>query len=1273
MNRFRTKKRAKDDTSSTPRASQESESPAPFRLFGKGKKSQEEEPKKELDLENALPSSDDFRTSLLMTGLSARFSMLREQDDPNTKIGKASDDSVLFPKRASRMDFGFGAGASGLSDIAEVESIRKEAPFARMDRMDSFHSSDGNSVSGSIMDRSKPGEGNNLFGGRQKIYKIASGSASTKNVDGGGMSHRALYDDDVAMSSFQKWRQTEKAKMSFDDDQDLVQSTSSLDLARAESPPPAGYNRNRETNSTTSSTPSLGRNSTAATSVMSQPTSSTKDWQSSSTAPSSAAGTPLLERSMTRTKRLYETGLNNELQEQQSSALSRMDTLSRQRGFGSRTPDLQSGPSPTTGLFADRFGERRILAKGSAPNLRSASPPTAASPIQPMDLGIRNQDLRPSFGGAPPLSPPISEGEEHSILPNDRGKATAMGMFQKPLHSYDDTRYAQRQLQLQQGRETPTNRFRTESNASQTTGRSRSSSSAQRQPIERPEPAVQVEPTLEEEDAASIYYNEKEEEAQLSPMVTRRPADRDHPAFRDPAIPTPLSLSGRESVEPSPVSDQPFPSAPADQIGGPQDSPTLPSSAGLSGMVRAHLRTDSNTSSIYGSAPQTSTFASRFPLDPYDPSSLADLGVTANPWEVQSPDWQSPTIPMFNEQATKEIKETKEAPAPTSAPPPSSALPPAPTSAPVKVPRENPPTAPSERHTGSSTEMEKEHDEFANQLADAQRRVRERLTSYVESDRESRSLSRSLSPHSFERTREPSLPRPNPLGILRSKTSRGSLADRPNRENSQHAKAIKMLGLATSTISSAPSPNKTSFEENERQSLGKEERERPEIARAETAPAQPQQEQPKEDDSMHAGLRAFRQARKQLLEAQRSPTSGTMPILPGALGGSTIGAMVGPPASRTAPSRDRTPGTRSPSRERRPPPVTYQRTPSEEPQPGAGPGRGGSRPPSRTERDRSGSEASNGERAQRPARLRTVSSPYEDRQAGLSPNGPPPSRPLMPSPGLPGTNIRRSPHMPPQPYPGAATAPKALDRSSSQGNFAVQYRRRGPDSGQPSPVSPMAPMPSPQIPVSQSTPTFSPPPRRPTAPPLPSPAAENAPVTRLDESMKRVVKKKDISEPTFVSSTSRVPTVALPETSESRSRTGSRSRSGSILGAAASTPNLHAHANINPPPVPPINPKRRNMIGSIIGRRGEEDMGASSPHLPLAPPPPMASDPNGDGNSAFSISDDEDAQGGQRRRLRKTISEANGMNMRARMNRGNSPPTAIPGGVNNSSMPGGMI
>ena len=78
--------------------------------------------KVELDLSAALPAAADFRTSLIMNSLSQRFSMLKEQDDPHSKMGKAMDDSVLAPRRQSRlMDFGYTPGRD-LHDIAEVSS-----------------------------------------------------------------------------------------------------------------------------------------------------------------------------------------------------------------------------------------------------------------------------------------------------------------------------------------------------------------------------------------------------------------------------------------------------------------------------------------------------------------------------------------------------------------------------------------------------------------------------------------------------------------------------------------------------------------------------------------------------------------------------------------------------------------------------------------------------------------------------------------------------------------------------------------------------------------------------------------------------------------------------------------------------------------------------------------------------------------------------------------------------------------------------------------------
>ncbi|KAI1098166.1 hypothetical protein F4804DRAFT_136281 [Jackrogersella minutella] len=1099
MNRFRTKKKVKEEIS-TPRPSQDSESSMPFRPFRKGKKIQEPE-KVEIDLSTALPSTDDFRTSLLMTGLSARFSMLREQDDPNTKIGKASDDSVLFPKRQSRLDYG---GFRGLGDIAEVESIKAAAPFARQE---SYHSDDADSfTASSVMGRSKPTEGNNLFGGRQKIYKIPVGTNQSK-APGGGMGGRALYDDDVALSAFQKWRQAERERKSSEEEREGDERRNwgemEIDTQRADSPNLSSYNKKRETSSTTSSVPSQARNSTAATSVTSsQRAPSLKDWQPSTTT------APSVERTVTRTRRLYESGLNNDIHEQQSSALFRIDTLSRQRTFGTLTPDLaQNSPSPTTIGFTDRVvGERKILAKSSAPNLRSMSPPTTASSAGTPDLGVRvpsATELRSNFGGAPPLSPPISETEENSMLsihPNDLGKATALGVFQKPSQPYDESKYAQRQLQRQQGRGTPTEKSRDEPATASINNGSSSSLSQKTKSESRAN-------TSSNEELSTSFLadpNDSDCSPSVSPrpvpspqVFLRRPSDREHPAFRDSSIPTPFSLDSKSSDEPSPIAENSSSLSPDPRGLSPADSPTLGPApgSGLSGMVRQHLRGDSNASSIYGAVPATSGLESRFPADPEASQDFHDLGGATNPWDLSDNGrgWSldlDVNEPMMDIQSrSSNVPDTED------------------------LPETSPKTIPGKRD---------DRDEFASQLADGARRVRERLTTYVETD------SRSTSPHglgdSMESTRDqqPSL-RQNGLGLLRPKSSRGSLIDR-SRDASQ-SKAMKMLGLGTSNSSQmASSSREPSREEQGRGQKSFDYSESEDKANG--------------TEESHAGLRAFRQARRELqkmkeLETQTRHQQQEEPVL-------DVNSV------RSTPSRERQSGRQSPERERKPPPVFYQQRSASQESSTQGHQGFGYREQPRSERDRSGSDSSNndGRSGSRQRRPMNNASSRGNLQVGSNGTA---TRPPMRSPGLPGTDIKRSPIMPPQPYPGSTQAKQS---STSNGNLHV-LTSRVYDSSQNSPISPM-PSPFSRNPSSPVTLPSSP---RPSG----SPSRNHGHAgSHLNDTTRRRIKTKDISDPTFVMSTSRVPTVALPEAVQNRSRSNSRTA----------------------PPLPPINPRRRQEFSS---------------------------------------------------------------------------------------------
>ncbi|MCJ1277615.1 hypothetical protein MMC21_005429 [Puttea exsequens] len=484
MNRFRSRKKSDGDSSTaTSRNNSRSTSrrasiddgdvpPLPSlpsfasKTFRR-KKQASPPPKPEVDLTTALPPSDDFRTSLLMPNLSARFSMLREQDDPASKIGKANDDSVLFPKRASRLDL---FNRQGLSDIAEVDSLRGSIrpPFAsaRADSYGSGYETD----EGSIMSRAKPGEGNTMFGGRQKIYKIPVGGAgSVKNFNGEegdlpagvNMGGKALYEEDTAPSAFQRLREQERQER---ERAGLDHSRSSHDQDRSGSPPLAKYNRNRETSSSTNSGPSQPRTSTAATSVASQ-RSAYETINGTNTQPSSAGS----DRTGPKVRRMYGQGLDQHMYEQQSSALHRLASLQGQRAGSSGTPrDLIASRrlSRSASNLQDRYQRQGPLIASN--NFRSASPAPSNTPpkMQHFDLGFNedhtsNIHADSGYGRSPPISPPMSptaNGSDPlvaSLEPNDLGKATASGAFNKPKVKYSEQQYLQRQLQLQEGRGTP--------------------------------------------------------------------------------------------------------------------------------------------------------------------------------------------------------------------------------------------------------------------------------------------------------------------------------------------------------------------------------------------------------------------------------------------------------------------------------------------------------------------------------------------------------------------------------------------------------------------------------------------------------------------------------------------------------------------------------------------------------------------------------------------------------------------------------------------------
>ena len=624
--------------------------------------------------------------------------MLRDQDDPTTKMGKASDDSVLFPKRASRMDL---FNHNGLTDIAEVDSPRGSLrpPFAF--RNESYSTDGGYGTDeehlkgGSIMTRARQGEGNTMFGGRQKIYKIAvddsnvrrNGDENEGPARSRGMGGKFLYESDIATSQFQRMRQQEKEEQERAAEE-RPSPRSSKEDERSGSPPSSRYNRNRETTSSTTSGPSQSRTSTAATSVASQRSVYGGQVNANGSATSMTSPTPGthalsgIDRSLPKNKKLYGHGLDQHMHEQQYSAMHRLESLHRQRA-NEAPPNRRLQPSRSATNLQHRYQRNAPLYPSN--NFIAASPPPSATPprMGEFDLGLNGDASSSSlekndsgYGRSPPLSPPMSPIENpafvSSLEPNDIGKATASGAFNKPSRQYNEQQYLQRQLQLHQGRETPPLVRPFSPNApsidENTTGRSRNDSvnsarsasgslwrqqepynhdstlnvvregpdRSPKKPNETRQPAINTSffSGFSSSEVSLETDNEPDSDSpitgpayqSLSQVVVRAPTN---PGSRDPEgnsyHPTrlgPLPNSITEETASETLSQRTITHSHQSSISKPRsthfdaDSPTLgPTTGGngLNGLVRAHLRNDSGHSSIYPE--QSPGLLSKFPND----------------------------------------------------------------------------------------------------------------------------------------------------------------------------------------------------------------------------------------------------------------------------------------------------------------------------------------------------------------------------------------------------------------------------------------------------------------------------------------------------------------------------------------------------------------------------------------------------------------------------------------------------------------------------------
>ena len=321
------------------------------------------------------------------------------------------------------------------------------------------------------------------------------------------------------------------------------------------------------------------------------------------------------------------------------------------------------------------------------------------------------------------------------------------------------------------------------------------------------------------------------------------------------------------------------------------------------------------------------------------------------------------------------------------------------------------------------------------------------------------------------------------------------------------------------------------------------------------------------------------------------------------------------------------PRHQTPSRERKPPPVAYAHRNGNhrESQGSVDTNLSGSRPASRQSRERSGSDASQRSKSRNGRYRDDMAKPMTDGRpsASLGPHGefqPPTARPMPQSPHANGM----APHASPMPSPVMGMEPRSRSRSNSRSTPVGYFEPHKPRPIQTGEAMDPALSPRPLMTTfsGSSTPTL----------PQPSPVSPvaNTPTTQGSQGQgtvpthrKRSINKSDISEPRFLSSTSRVTTVNLP--------TGASLQNG-----------------VEAPPIPPVNPKRKTRAVFGFGRK--DDSGEYPAHPAMTPT---------EDRTTFS-DDGNSKQKPPRRKLRKTSSEGGNLSAKARQAIFAAPSPAMP-------------
>ncbi|KAF3309693.1 hypothetical protein TWF173_010673 [Orbilia oligospora] len=643
MHRLLTKKHRDDDQ---PKAQNK------LRSFKRNKSQPPPASRPQVDLTQALPPTDDFRISLMMPNLEKRFSVLREGEDQEDVCASGMGSGVLASGTLFKddKDGEFAKPTiAGLTDITEVASIRSgsraEGSFdlpGRAAQKEDF--------SGGIMDRPRQGEGNVLFGGRQKVFRVNTVAAGSDDVEDsplspigrGRIGGRALYTDDLpSQSGFRKG------------------STVDRDFPRSQSPPPSSYNLDRNTQSSTNSGPgSLTRSSTTATSTSSNSRNFT---------PNTFVNTMASTTSSKPRKLIYEQALDRDNSEREQNMLenhleNHKLAIMAQKRAGSTSPhpyseedERKRAMSPPVRSFARPFspphhedpepqGKLDVSQnnpKHQIPNLRTSesSPALITSKSHVNDVPF-SFGFEQSSGSPQTISPRLETAVNNHGLPTPRPESDEYHGSQLPITATATGPTPSPSPLTEKYSAGPNISRDTEFRLDGTKSVSRRSSVSElsQRPQQGPQTTFYEASDSEREinDGASSVYDDDEEdpympfEQPLAPVSSPPYKLQRHIV---PAFPSEKQMPNPHIISPTQVSQDTTPLHDS-------DSPTLPPNAGLSSMIRQHLRSDSGISSIY--APSMHGKIS----EPHpEPPSLAQALATWNQDQYPDYDEEAPFQP----------------------------------------------------------------------------------------------------------------------------------------------------------------------------------------------------------------------------------------------------------------------------------------------------------------------------------------------------------------------------------------------------------------------------------------------------------------------------------------------------------------------------------------------------------------------------------------------------------------------------------------------------